>query len=199
MSKSVFETLNTIDFTKQVKAIQGNKYLPWNTAWAELCKRYPLSTYKFHEDENGLPFFNSPLGLFVKVSVTINDLTHTMIRPVYDFRNLAMKTEPYKLLYGKKTVDVQAATANDINDSLMRCLTKTIAMHGGGLYIFQDKQYADAELISSDEISNISNLVSEHNLMLSDLNKVFGINRLSELIAINYEGALQWIEDNKAK
>ena len=122
-----------------------------------------------------------------------------MTRPVYDFRNLSMMAIPRQVKYGKKTVEVNAATANDVNDSLMRCFTKAIAMHGLGLYIFQDKPFADAELLDSSQISEISNLIATNKLMLSNLNKVFGINKLSELMAINYEGALQWIEDNKAK
>lgn len=196
-TKSVFKTLSTVDTNKEVKAIQGNKYLPWNRAWSSLLKSFPTATYKFHEDSEGLPFFESKLGLFVKVSVTVNDITHTMVRPVYDFRNLSMMAEPRQVKYGKKMVDINAATANDINDSLMRCFTKCIAMHGLGLYIFEDKQFADAELLDSSQISEISNLVAKHNLNLFDLNAVFGINKLSELMALNYGGALQWIEDNK--
>ena len=198
-TKSVFQTLNTLDINRDVKAIQGNRYLPWNRAWSNLLKNFPTATYVFHENIEGLPFFESKLGLFVKVSVTVNEITHTMTRPVYDFRNLSMMAEPRQVKYGKKMIEVNAATANDINDSLMRCFTKTVAMHGLGLYIFEDKQFADAELISSSQISEISNLISKHNLNLSDLNAVFGINRLSELIAMNYDGAIQWIEDNATK
>ena len=198
-TKSVFQTLNILDINSDVKAIQGNRYLPWNRAWSNLLKHFPTAIYVFHENSDGLPFFESKLGLFVKVSVTVNDITHTMTRPVYDFRNQSMTAEPRKVKYGNKMIDVNAATANDINDSLMRCFTKTIAMHGLGLYIFEDKQFADAELISSSQISEISNLIAKHNLSLSDLNAVFGINRLSELIALNFDGAVKWIEDNAPK
>ena len=194
---SIFNTLNTLDLNSQTKAIQGNRYLPWNVAWAELCKVYPTASFEFHENKDGLPFFESSLGLFVKVSVTIEEITHTMHRPVYDFRNLSMKPETSQVKYGKKLVDVNAATANDINDSLMRCFTKTIALFGLGLYIFQDKSFADLELIDSTQISEISNLIAKYNLNLGELNKVFGINRLSELASFNFESALSWIEDNK--
>ena len=193
--KSVFQTLNTLDINNDVKAIQGNRYLPWNRAWSNLLKHFPTATYIFHENSDGLPFFESKLGLFVKVSVTVNEITHTMTRPVYDFRNLSMMAEPRQVKYGKKMVDINAATANDINDSLMRCFTKTIAMHGLGLYIFEDKQFADAELLNASQITEISNIVAKNNLMLGDLNKAFGINKLSELYAVNYEAALKWLED----
>ena len=196
MSTNNFTELNTLDLGSQTKAIQGNRYLPWNIAWAELCKVHPSSTYEFHENENGLPYFESELGLFVKVSVTVDTLTHTMHRPVYDFRNLAMASKSRQVKYGKNMVDVNAASANDINDSLMRCLTKTIAMHGLGLYIFQDKQYADAPLLNSEEVKEITSLISERNLMLGELNKEFGINKLTELYAVNFQAALNWIEEN---
>ena len=198
-NKSIFNTLATLDVNSKVKAIQGNRYLPWNSAWAELSKIYPDSSYEFIENENGIPFFESALGIFVKTKVTVNGKSLSMTRPVYDFRNLAMKSQPYELQYGKKKVQVNAATANDINDSLMRCLTKNIAMFGLGIYIFQGEQYADIELIDSSEISEISNLIAKHNLMLTDLLKVFGINRLSELASFNFQGALQWIDDNANK
>jgi len=196
MSKSVFETLNTINLSSEVKAIQGNNYLPWNKAWAEVCKVYPTATYEFHEYD-GIPFRETSLGLFVKVSVTINEITHSMVRPVYDHRNLGMKTEPYEKQYGKKKIRVEAATANDINDSLMRCFTKAIAMHGLGLYIFQDKAYADAELLDSSQVKEIVGLIADNNLRLADLNATFGVNKLMEIHAANYDGAIQWIEDNK--
>ena len=54
--KTVFIQLSTLDLTASTKAIQGNRYLPWNIAWGELCKLYPTATYTFHEDEKGLPF-----------------------------------------------------------------------------------------------------------------------------------------------
>jgi len=195
MNKSTFDVLHTIDLNSELKNIQGNKYLPWNRAWSNLCKSFPNATYYIHESSECVPYFESRAGLFVKVSVTIDDITHTMIRPVYDLRNLSMRIEPRQVQYGNRMVDVNGATANDINDSIMRCLTKTIAMHGLGIYIFEDKPYADAELIDSSQISEISSLISKHNLNMSDLNKVFGINRLSELIAMNYDGAISWIND----
>lgn len=197
--ENTFKKLNEIELGTQTKAIQGNRYLPWNVAWAELCKVHPKASYEFMENKDGLPFFESELGLFVKVKVTVFETSHTMHRPVYDFRNLAMTSKPRQVKYGKNMVEVNAATANDINDSLMRCLTKAIAMHGLGLYIFQDKQYADAPLLNSEEMKEINAIISERNLSLGELNKEFGINKLSELYAVNFQAALQWLEDNTRK
>lgn len=193
---SNFSNLNSMNLP--TKSTQGKRYIPWNTLWAELCKIHPTATYKMHCNGDGAPFFNSLVGIFVKVSVTIGDLTHTMTRPVYNNAFKAMKIEPYEYTLSNGTIkNVVGANSADVNDAQMRCFAKAIAMHGLGLFVFEDKQYADAELIDSLQISEISSQIAKTNLMMTDLNKVFRINRLSELMAINYEGALTWIADKK--
>ncbi len=193
--KSVYETLSIIDMRGKTKSVQRNEYLPWAQAWGALCKVYPTATYEFHEDENGFPYRNTPLGLFVKVSVTVEGITHTMHRPVYSNANKSMKIEPYEYntKSGKKIVE--GAVASDINDALMRTWAKCIAIHGLSINLFKGEQYADLELIDSSQISEMSDLISKHKLMLGDLNAHFGINRLSELAAFNYEAALKWVEN----
>ena len=195
MEKSIFSTLNIINLS--VKTTQNKPYIPWMILWSELCKVFPNATYKFHEDINGFPYINTPLGLFVKVSVTVNDLTHTITRPIYSNAMKSMKTEPYEYNTRNGIKTVEAAVASDVNDALFRSLSKAIAMFGLGTFVFKGEQYADAELLDSSQISEISNLIAQNKLMLSDLNAVFGINKLSELMAMNYDGAIRWIEDNK--
>jgi len=195
-SKSVFETLFHIELSKSLKSNQGKRYLSWNKAWAELKKLYPNATYEFHSDDGGVPYFYSAVGLFVKVSVTVNDITHTMTRPVYNKSFKSMKLESYEYTTKAGTKSVVGANADDVNDALMRCFVKAIAMHGLGLYVYQDNPFAEAELLDSSQITEILNLIAKHNLKLVELNKVFGINKLSELMASNFDGALQWIKDN---
>jgi len=192
--RDVFQKLYSI--TLEVKINQGRKYVAWNTAWSELCKKYPSSTYEIHCDKDGLPFFDSPIGLFVKVSVTVEGITHTMTRPVYNKAMKAMKAFTYEYTTKQGTRQVEGATAGDVNDSIMRCLVKAIAMHGLGLYVYEDKPFADLETINSEEISTISKLIVQNNLSLGDLNKVFGINKLSELASYNFDSAIEWIKDN---
>jgi desulfoferrodoxin (superoxide reductase-like protein) len=193
-NKSTFNTLNTLNL--RTKSNQGRRYIPWNTLWAELKKVEPSATFEFHCNDDGVPYFNSKAGIFVKVSVTVGELTHTMTRPVYDYYMKSMTEDGYEYITKKGTKQVAPAKADDVNDAQMRCFAKAIAMHGLGLFVFEDKQYADAELLDSSQISEISNLIAKHNLMLSELNCNFGINKLSELYAINYESALQWIKEN---
>jgi len=195
MSKSIFDSLFHIDLGNKLKSNQGKRYIAWNDAWGELKKVHPDATYEFHCDDGGVPYFYSAVGLFVKVSVTVGNITHTMTRPVYNKAFKSMKLEPYEYTTKNGVKTVAAANADDVNDALMRCFVKAIAMHGLGLYVYQDNPYAEAELIDAAQITEISNLIAKHDLMLGELNKAFGINKLSELYAVNYEAALQWIVD----
>jgi len=197
--RNYFELLSSIDVNSEIKSVQRSRYLPWTIAWAELKKAHPDATYEIHANEQGLPFFESAIGLFVKVGVTVNSITHTMFRPVYDSRNLAMfTTKRVGVNYGnKRVVDVEAVTAAEVNDAIMRCLTKAVAMHGLGLYIYQDKMYADALRINAEQIREITTAIAGSNgkAMLSELNAAFGIQKLSELFESNFEAALNFIKE----
>jgi len=138
MSKSIFETLNTINVNDKVEKKSNLTYLSWAWAWAEVKKAYPSASYKVHGDPTTSKpyFYDENLGYMVMTSVTIDDQTLEMWLPVMDRTNQAMKSESYEYntRYGVKTVD--AASMFDINKTLMRCLTKNLAMFGLGLYIY---------------------------------------------------------------
>jgi hypothetical protein len=146
MSKSIFETLNTINVNDKVEKKSNLTYLSWAWAWAEVKKAYPSARYNVIGDPNtNKPYFyDENLGYMVMTSVTIDDQTLEMWLPVMDGANQAMKSESYEYTtrYGVKTVE--AASMFDINKTLMRCLTKNLAMFGLGLYIYAGEDLPEA-------------------------------------------------------
>lgn len=138
MSKSIFETLNSINVNDKVEKKKELTYLSWAWAWAEVKKAYPNASYNVMFDPTTQKpyFYDENLGYMVMTSVTIDDQTLEMWLPVMDGANQAMKNESYEYAtrYGVKTVE--AASMFDINKTLMRCLTKNLAMFGLGLYIY---------------------------------------------------------------
>lgn len=134
--KTTFQSLYETNVNNKVEKKNGLVYLSWAFAWSEVKKVDENASYIIHENSEGLPFFQSSLGIDCKVSVTIKGITHTMRLPVMDGANKAMKGESYSYTtrYGDKTVE--AATMFDVNKTIMRCLVKAIAMHGLGLYIY---------------------------------------------------------------
>jgi hypothetical protein len=141
--KTVFERLSAINVNSKVEKKSNLTYLSWAWAWSEVKKACPDATYKILETE-----YDEALGFMCHSTVTIEGETLEMWLPVMDGANKSMKKVAYKYTtkYGDKTVD--AATTFDINKTLMRCLTKNLAMFGLGLYI-----YAGEDLPEDDSSS----------------------------------------------
>ena len=151
----MFKELYEINVNNYIEKKNGLNYLSWANAWAELKKKHPNASYKIHKFENGLPYvYDEKTGYMVFTEMTIGDLTYEMWLPVMDGANKAMKKEDYKYKtkYGEKTV--QSATMFDINKTIMRCLTKNMAMFGLGLYI-----YAGEDLPEIDDTEKVKEIV----------------------------------------
>lgn len=162
---SVFETLNKINVSEHIEKKKDLSYLSWAWAWAAVKKIYPDATYEIERFENNLPYvFDEETGYMVFTKVTIDGITHEMWLPVMDANNKAMKSQPYT--YDTKMVKgivVEKASMFDINKTIMRCLTKNLAMFGLGLYI-----YAGEDLPEDATTIKISTEIKEQ----ADLNKV---------------------------
>lgn len=147
MKKSVFETLSAINVNDKVEKKKDLTYLSWAWAWGEVKKAYPDASYKIVRDPHTMSpyFFDQHLGYMVMTEVTIEGQTLEMWLPVMDGANQAMKHESYEYStrYGVKTVD--AATMFDINKTLMRCLTKNLAMFGLGHYIYAGEDLPEVD------------------------------------------------------
>lgn len=146
--QDVFETLRLVDVSDHVEEKDTGraklKYLSWAWAWHEVRKRYPDANYTIVKNENNLPYFIDPqLGIMVYTTVTIGGETHEMWLPVMDGANNPMRLEPYdiKMKYGVK--HVEGATMFDINKTVMRCLTKNLAMFGIGLALYAGEDLFD--------------------------------------------------------
>jgi len=160
-----FEELYKINVNDKTETLDQGRtkltYLSWTWAWAEVKKRYPDAVYSIEKftqpDGSVLPYMvDEKTGYMVMTTVTIEGLTHEMWLPVMDGANKAMKPAPYA--YKVKEYDrgrptgnyidkyVEPATMFDVNKTIMRCLTKNLAMFGLGLYI-----YAGEDLPETDE------------------------------------------------
>lgn len=178
-----FEILNAIDVNdKTEKKSNGSTeltYLSWAWAWQECKKQFPNATYEIEKFENNLPYvYDEETGYMVFTKVTIEDITHEMWLPVMDGANKAMKSKPYtyKTKYGEKSVE--AATMFDINKTIMRCLTKNLAMFGLGIYIYAGEDLPEDAKVKLDnmreEIKSLPNaleVIKKYGKKLSDCNE----------------------------
>lgn len=137
MEKNFFQELYDVDIRDRMFDKQGLTYVPWATAWSEVAKRYPDSTYEIVKfGEKQLPYTESELGIMVFTKVTVNGVTREMCLPVMNSSNKAMKTVDYKYKSGNSEKSVPAATMFDINKTIMRCLAKNLAMFGIALHLW---------------------------------------------------------------
>lgn len=144
--KELFTQLYKLDVNNKTEKKNGLTYLSWAWAWAEFKKACPDATYEIVKQENGLPYAYDPnTGYMVYTRVTAAGVTHEMWLPVMDSANHAMKAEPYEVQTKYKVVEVEPATMFDINKTIMRCLTKCLAMFGLGLYIYAGEDLPDDE------------------------------------------------------
>lgn len=121
-TKSVFETLNAIDCSEHTETKGKLTYLSWAWAWQILKKNYPTATYKIYEDANGRFYHTDGRTAWVKTGVTVEGIENIEYLPVMDNYN--------------KSITIDRVTSFDVNKSIQRSLTKAVARHGLGLYIY---------------------------------------------------------------
>ena len=154
----MFNELYEIDVRDKVEQKNGLNYLSWAYAWAEVKKIDENASYEIKQFENNLPYvYDEHTGYMVFTTMTIKGITHSMFLPVMDGANKTMLAYEYTYKVKKKEKDgsvsiiektVQPATMFDINKTLMRCLTKNIAMFGLGLKLYQGE---DLPLVQTKE------------------------------------------------
>lgn len=202
MENNVFNELYKVNVNEHVEKKNTGKvtlsYLSWTYAWAEVKKRYPNASYEVVKFENGLPYcYDENTGYMVYTKVTIDGTTHEMWLPVMDSHNDAMLSKSYevKTKYGSYTVE--KCTMFDVNKTIMRCLTKNLAMFGLGLYIYagEDLPQEESNLALEEATITLESYIND-GILQGDF-----LNRAKEHINNkNLEGikkTIAWCESQK--
>ena len=135
--------------------------------------------------ENKLPYiYDEKTGYMVFTIVEIEGLKHEMWLPVMDSSNKAMKDKPYtykvtkwewqnrkKVKTGEVEKVVEAATMFDINKTIMRCLTKNLAMFGLGLYIYSGEDLPENAEDEKAPVNEKKETKKANDIMIQDSQK----------------------------
>ena len=127
--KSTFAVLNAINCNDKTEKKNGLTYLAWAFAWGEVKKNYPDANYTIYENRDGWNYFTDGRTCWVKTGVTINGLEHIEYLPVMNARN--------------QSIVLEDVTSFDVNKAIQRSLTKALARHGLGLYIYAGEDLPD--------------------------------------------------------
>lgn len=158
-----FIELNAINVSDKIEKKNGLSYLSWAYAWGELKKLHPDANYTIYENKDGWNYFTDGKTCWVKTGVSVNGLEHIEYLPVMDFKN--------------KSIPLDLVTSFEVNKTIQRSLTKAVARHGLGLYV-----YAGEDLPEDNKVA----VVEKPNLQQSTLNALelfsIDINELAKYL-----------------
>ena len=209
LDKNYFEILNSINVSDKTEKKNGLTYLSWAWAWGELKKKFPLSYYTVYENKDGWNYFTDGMTCWVKTGVTVSDVSnvdkvgveHIEYLPVMDFKN--------------KSIPAANITSFDVNKAIQRSLTKAVARHGLGLYIYAgedlpesgtpDKQadIPEAEKvdvnrkINSTEVAAIKGLAERVNADVPKMLEVYKVKSLDDLTLGQWNEAQAFLNRKK--
>jgi hypothetical protein len=127
-----------LNVNEHVEKKQNLSYLSWAWAWAEALKADPAATFTvktfLRDHYTEMPYMDVNGTAMVWVTVTMFGKPMTCFLPVMNHRN-----QP-----------IQNPDSFQVNTAIMRCMTKGLALHGLGLYI-----YAGEDLPQSEEVAPV--------------------------------------------
>lgn len=133
-----FAVLNGINVNGKTEKKNGLTYLSWAWAWGEVKKLHPDATYTIYENADGLFYHTDGKTCWVKTGVTVNGVEHIEYLPVMDFRNAS--------------ITLDKVTSFDVNKTIQRSLTKAVARHGLGLYVYAGEDLPEEEKTNAPAI-----------------------------------------------
>ncbi len=194
-----FEILNSINVSDKTEKKGNLTYLSWAWAWGELKKRYPNATYKIYENEMGWNYHTDGKTAWVKTGVTVEGIENIEYLPVMDFKN--------------NSIPVEKVTSTDVNKTIQRSLTKAVARHGLGLYIYAGEDLPEAEReeeeakikqkamekLNKTELSAIRKAIANNGYNEPKICEFFKIEKLEDMTVGQLRQFNEMIEKSKEK
>lgn len=186
-----FADLNAIDVSGKTEKKNGLTFLSWSWAWGELKKRHPDATYTVYENPEGLFYHTDGRTCWVKTGVTVNGIEHIEYLPVMDFKN--------------RSIPLDMVTSMDVNKAIQRSITKAIARHGIGLYIYAGEDLpedtapapapAPAEAVASFLCTSCGQVIKP----ITYKGEEYPVRRIAHLSSEHYGRPMCWECMKKAK
>jgi len=165
-----FEQLNNINVQDKIEKKGNLSYLSWAWAWEQLKIKHPKAQYKVYEREDGIIYWTDGRTAWVKVSVTVDNIEHIEYLPIMDYKN--------------KSIPVGQVSSFNVNTSIQRALTKAIARHGLGLYIYAGEDIPSSEkddLLEEERQSLYDECRDLKDSIIDALGQAIDLNNLKEI------------------
>ena len=186
LPSKVWNTLSKINVNDMTEKKGNLTYLSWASAVEVLSNNFPDNDFEtsFSKLEDGT------VMTYCKLVIREGEqqMSKIMWLPVMDHRNNA----------------VANPDARKISDAMMRCLAKTVAMCGLGLYVYrgEDLPTAEAEAknlpITKEQLELLMEGVAHSGIDLAKLTKHYKVSKLDELPAGLFDHAMGAIQNRIA-
>lgn len=201
-----FETLNAINVNEFTEKKGGLTYLSWAHAWKELKKLFPQSFYTIYQNDLEWNYFTDGRYCWVKTGVTVVDedgvaLEHIEYLPVMDYKN--------------NSIPLDMVKSTDVNKAIQRSLTKAVARHGLGLYIYAGEDFPDAadgtvderkeeadalnKKITPAKAKTLEQLAEECGADINKMLEYYKVASFADMTAAQYGDALNMLKAKKDK
>lgn len=131
--------------------------MSWAWAWAEALKADASATFQVHTFADK-PYMDVNGTAMVWVTVVMFGKPMTCMLPVMDYRNKCV-TNP---------------DAFAVNTSIMRCMTKALALHGLGLYIYAGEDLPEGEEKLSPDAQDAQKDIASLELFVNGIYEFIG-------------------------
>ena len=184
-----FTELNSINVQDKIEKKGNLSYLSWAYAWAEVKKLHPDAAYTIYENTEGWNYHTDGRTCWVKTGVTVNGIEHIEYLPVMDYKN--------------SSIPLEKVTSFDVNKAIQRSLTKAVARHGLGLYIYAGEDLPEAKKDESSTGSAKKEMPRWQLAVMSAVesnfkNKKDAVEPLKEILGRHGYKKVQEVPENKA-
>tara|TARA_R100000541_G_scaffold11503_1_gene19688 strand:- start:1429 stop:2103 length:675 start_codon:yes stop_codon:yes gene_type:complete len=158
--KTVYETLSSVNVNGHTESFPSGKkiltYLSWAWAWDITKQHYPEMTSKVYKNVEGLNYHHDGKTAWVETGVTIEGIEYIENLPVMGNSN--------------QSLPLSGITSWHVNKSIQRSVTKAIARHGLGLYLYAGEDLPEpekkannaAEIEKAEQIAKDQNLINQY-------------------------------------
>jgi hypothetical protein len=176
-----YKEMSKLDFKDKVSKKMGFNYISWADAWDQLKLQHPTASRKVYETEGGRPYFDDGRTCWVKVSVTVCGDEEIEYYPILNHKN--------------QSIALGEVTSLDVSNAIQRGMTKAIARHGLGLYVYRGEDLPTIDIDVDDALSAAKGVKTPATSTQDDFNKIQS-KVISEITALyNHKECAQLVSD----
>src|SRR5574344_491750 len=177
-----YKEMSKFDFKDKVSKKMGFNYISWADAWDQLKILHPTASRKVYETDAGRPYFDDGKTCWVKVSVTICNDEEIEYYPILNHKN--------------QSIAIGEVTSLDVSNAIQRGMTKAIARHGLGLYVYRGEDLPSIDIDTNEAMNAAKNVSTVGKTVTQEIFEALRTKVTSEITTLfNHKECAQLVSD----